>query len=237
MTKFLISTFILIFILSCNNSNSEKNLIENPNTIEIDSTIIPLSLRNYGQIPSVDDLANNTKKLVTQNRFWYLIEKDFDEDGRKDRIYIVKKFDDLNNQYYFNLLYFKKKRLDFDAAVEIAYLPKLGILELDGSNIKVNYGNDNSIEYEFRDNKWKYLKTQNNATHDKSSRITNDLNESKSNNQNNYDYEMRSDGKVYETNPCSMCKGKGVLRGRNIISGEIEYNTCQMCEGQGVRSY
>jgi len=48
---------------------------------------------------------------------------------------------------------------------------------------------------------------------------------------------MRDDGKVYETNSCTMCKGKCVLRGRNIISGEIEYNTCQIFEGQGVRSY
>ena len=64
-----------------------------------------------------------------------------------------------------------------------------------------------------------------------------DLGESQSNNQNTNEYEMGNDGKVYETNACTMCKGTGVTKGRNYLSGEIEYLTCQMCEGQGVRSY
>jgi hypothetical protein len=72
---------------------------------------------------------------------------------------------------------------------------------------------------------------------DKRTYIDNDDINTYSNNQNSSDYEMGDDGKVYETNPCSMCKGAGVTKGRNIISGEIEYLTCQMCEGQGVRSY
>lgn len=48
---------------------------------------------------------------------------------------------------------------------------------------------------------------------------------------------MGNDGKVYETNPCSMCKGTEVIKRRNIVSSEIENNTCQMFKGQGVRSY
>ena len=63
-----------------------------------------------------------------------------------------------------------------------------------------------------------------------------DLNESNSSNQNGDDYEMGSDGRVYETNACSMCKGTGIEENRSSFSDELG-RICPMCDGKGVRSY
>lgn len=46
----------------------------------------------------------------------------------------------------------------------------------------------------------------------------------------------RNDGRVYESNACSLCKGTGIESGRDI-NGDIESRVCPMCSGRGVRSY
>lgn len=63
-----------------------------------------------------------------------------------------------------------------------------------------------------------------------------DLNESNSNNQNGGDYDMKNDGKVYETNACSICNGTGIEKNRSSFSDEVG-RICPMCDGKGVRSY
>lgn len=45
------------------------------------------------------------------------------------------------------------------------------------------------------------------------------------------------DGRIYESNPCSLCNGTGIESGRNIMTGEVEGRICPMCDGKGVRSY
>jgi hypothetical protein len=45
------------------------------------------------------------------------------------------------------------------------------------------------------------------------------------------DYEMGSDGRVYDTNPCSLCEGDGIEGfGDNT-------RICPMCDGKGRQSY
>lgn len=56
-------------------------------------------------------------------------------------------------------------------------------------------------------------------------------------NMNNNGYHMGRDGRVYENNACSLCKGIGIETGRNIATGELEGRICPMCDGRGVRSY
>lgn len=51
------------------------------------------------------------------------------------------------------------------------------------------------------------------------------------------DYHMGNDGRVYENNKCSLCKGTGIETGKNIATGETQERICPMCEGRGVRSY
>lgn len=51
------------------------------------------------------------------------------------------------------------------------------------------------------------------------------------------DYHMGNDGRVYENNKCSLCKGTGIETGKNLISGETQGRICPMCDGRGVRSY
>ena len=51
------------------------------------------------------------------------------------------------------------------------------------------------------------------------------------------EYNEGSDGRIYENNSCSLCKGSGVESGRNFATGEIEQRICPMCEGKGVKSY
>lgn len=53
----------------------------------------------------------------------------------------------------------------------------------------------------------------------------------------NGDYHMGNDGRVYENKACSLCKGTGIETGRNIVTGEVEGRICPMCDGRGVRSY
>lgn len=60
---------------------------------------------------------------------------------------------------------------------------------------------------------------------------------SPSNSNTQGDYQMGNDGRVYENNKCSLCKGTGVEKGRNIATGESQGRICPMCDGRGVRSY
>jgi hypothetical protein len=64
-----------------------------------------------------------------------------------------------------------------------------------------------------------------------------DLEDSETNSSNEGQYKMGNDGRVYEQNKCSLCKGTGIEKGRNIATGETEGRICPMCEGRGVRSY
>ena len=64
-----------------------------------------------------------------------------------------------------------------------------------------------------------------------------DLEDSETNSNNEEQYKMGSDGRVYEQNKCSLCKGTGIETGRNIATGETEGRICPMCEGRGVRNY
>lgn len=64
-----------------------------------------------------------------------------------------------------------------------------------------------------------------------------DLEDSETNSSNEGQYKMGNDGRVYEQNKCSLCKGTGIETGRNIATGETEGRICPMCEGRGVRSY
>jgi hypothetical protein len=50
------------------------------------------------------------------------------------------------------------------------------------------------------------------------------------------DYQMGGDGRVYETNACSLCKGTGIEENRSSFSDEVG-RVCPMCDGAGVRSY
>jgi hypothetical protein len=50
-------------------------------------------------------------------------------------------------------------------------------------------------------------------------------------------YHMENDGRVYENDKCELCRGTGIEKGQNIISGKVEGRICPMCEGKGVRSY
>ena len=64
-----------------------------------------------------------------------------------------------------------------------------------------------------------------------------DLEDSETNSSNEGQYKMGNDGRVYEKNKCSLCKGTGIETGRNIATGETEGRICPMCTGRGVRSY
>ena len=52
-------------------------------------------------------------------------------------------------------------------------------------------------------------------------------------------YEMGSDGRVYETTACQLCNGTGVevATASNPATGERERRICPVCEGRGVQSY
>ena len=52
----------------------------------------------------------------------------------------------------------------------------------------------------------------------------------------NTEYTQGNDGKVYETDMCSMCKGTGIEENRSTFSDEAG-RICPMCDGKGVRSY
>jgi hypothetical protein len=60
---------------------------------------------------------------------------------------------------------------------------------------------------------------------------------SESNSNTQGDYRKDNDRRVYEKNNCSLCKGTGVEKGRNMATGESQSRICPMCEGRGVRSY
>lgn len=64
-----------------------------------------------------------------------------------------------------------------------------------------------------------------------------DLEDSGTNYNNDGQYRMGNDGRVYEQNKCSLCKGTGIETGRNVATGKTEGRICPMCEGRGVRSY
>lgn len=60
---------------------------------------------------------------------------------------------------------------------------------------------------------------------------------SRTNSTNEGGYKKGNDGRLYEQNKCSLCKGTGIETGRNVATGKTEGRICPMCEGRGVRSY
>lgn len=94
--------------------------------------------------------------------------------------------------------------------------------EVNGKTKEIN-SNDYSDEYS-------------NGLHG-SSNQNNNSNQNSNSYQNNGSYHMGNDGRVYENNSCSLCKGTGIETGRNIATGELEGRICPMCDGRGVRSY
>lgn len=47
----------------------------------------------------------------------------------------------------------------------------------------------------------------------------------------------KSDGRVYDDDACTLCKGSGLESGKNLATGETEDRICPMCNGKGVKSY
>lgn len=47
----------------------------------------------------------------------------------------------------------------------------------------------------------------------------------------------KSNGKVYDDDVCSLCKGSGLESGKNLVTGEPEERICPMCDGKGVKGY
>ncbi len=64
-----------------------------------------------------------------------------------------------------------------------------------------------------------------------------DLEEENTNSLKDDGYHYGNDGRVYENKKCSLCKGTGVEKARNIATGDIEGRICPMCDGKGIRSY
>ena len=49
---------------------------------------------------------------------------------------------------------------------------------------------------------------------------------------------QRNDGRLYETDACSMCKGTGIEKNTaQDVFGGADGRKCPMCDGRGVRSY
>jgi hypothetical protein len=100
------------------------------------------------------------------------------------------------------------------------------IQEYQSNNLKEKEAFERTRRIEENNN---YQKNQSNST----------LNE----NQNSFEgtsenkYETGNDGRVYETDACSLCNGTGLEKGRNMATGEAESRICPMCDGKGVRSY
>ena len=44
-------------------------------------------------------------------------------------------------------------------------------------------------------------------------------------------YHMENDGRVFENDKYELCRGTGIEKGQNIISGKVEGRICPMCEG------
>ena len=47
----------------------------------------------------------------------------------------------------------------------------------------------------------------------------------------------KKDGRIYESNPCNLCKGTGIETSTAPLFGEYQSRICSMCNGKGVRSY
>lgn len=52
----------------------------------------------------------------------------------------------------------------------------------------------------------------------------------------NSDYNIGNDGRLYENNSCSLCKGTGIETSHSSLMGD-QARVCPMCSGKGVRSY
>lgn len=49
---------------------------------------------------------------------------------------------------------------------------------------------------------------------------------------------QRNDGRLYETDACTMCKGTGIEKNTaQDVFGGADGRKCPMCDGRGVRSY
>jgi hypothetical protein len=55
-------------------------------------------------------------------------------------------------------------------------------------------------------------------------------------NNNGGGYITGSDGRIYESNVCPLCKGTGIEKNQSSLSDEYG-RICPMCGGKGVRSY
>lgn len=68
-------------------------------------------------------------------------------------------------------------------------------------------------------------------------KMNNLVNETKNNYDNNSNsYHKGSDGRLYENNACSLCKGTGIEKNTSSMSDEYG-RKCPMCDGKGVRNY
>jgi hypothetical protein len=162
MTNINYLLLVLVLFVSCNKSNKSNNLDTGSVNIEtkIDTTIYPYDLRNLGIEPSVEELSDKLKQYGKSNHpnwpRWYLIENDFDNDGKKDRVYLLKGLQSNNDGDKYYLLYFKKKRVGYESFVQIESYSKPGVIELENKKIKVNF-DDNIERYAFENNVWKKI--------------------------------------------------------------------------------
>jgi hypothetical protein len=159
-TKINYLLLVLVIFVSCNKSNNSNNLETGTGNIEtkIDTTIYPYDLRNLGIEPSVEELSDKLKQYGKSNHpnwpRWYLIENDFDNDGKKDRVYLLKGLESNNDGDKYYLLFFRKKRVGYESFVQIESFSKPGIIELENKKIKINFGN-NIESYAYENHVWK----------------------------------------------------------------------------------
>lgn len=192
MIKIFYLPMIFVLFISCNKTKSSAisfpSTKENAkNEIKIDTTIFPNDLRYVGTVPSVDELSNELKDYEKKNHpYWYLIENDFDNDGKKDRIYLVRGLEEngVGDKYF--LIYCRKKRVNYEDYVQIDCFNNPGIIELKGKNVKVNFG-DEIINYAFENKSWEKVNIPSN----------NDISQDKN---NAFDGQLKKGEKIIEIN-------------------------------------
>jgi hypothetical protein len=165
MIKIICSISLIILFCSCNDSEKKTVLeVQKENTkSQLDTTIYPYELRNLGIEPSVGELSSELRKYGELKHpywpKWYLMEYDFDNDAKKDRIYLLKGLNrnDVGDKYF--LLFFKKKRVGYENFIQIETFDKPAIVLLDNSILKLKFTN-NIINYSFENNIWKKIETE-----------------------------------------------------------------------------
>lgn len=160
MTKFLYFLLFLVLFISCEKSKSSISSLDAKikNEVKLDTTIYPYELINLGIEPHIKELSNELveygKKTHPYWPKWYLIENDFDNDGKKDRVYLIKGLRENGVEDKYFLLYFKKKRVGYENSVQIDWFSKPGIVELKNGALSVNFGNNENERYGCKDGKW-----------------------------------------------------------------------------------